>query len=61
MQILHQGRGSHFDPRLLDSFTDIAEELYRQIAGRDDPGLCQEVDAAIERYFRVELDTPKTR
>lgn len=61
MQILHQGRGSHFDPRLLDSFTDIAEGLYRHIAGRDDPGLRQEVDAAIERYFRVELDTPETR
>jgi HD-GYP domain-containing protein (c-di-GMP phosphodiesterase class II) len=53
MQILHQGRGSHFDPRLLDSFTAIAGDLYRHLAGRDDPGLRQEVDATIERYFHV--------
>jgi HD-GYP domain-containing protein (c-di-GMP phosphodiesterase class II) len=61
MQILHEGRGSHFDPRLLDSFTDIAEGLYRQLAGRDDPGLRRELDATIERYFSVEQDTPESR
>jgi HD-GYP domain-containing protein (c-di-GMP phosphodiesterase class II) len=61
MQILHEGRGSHFDPNLLDSFTDIAEGLYRHLAGRDDPGLRQEVEATIERYFKVEPDTSPTR
>ena len=60
MQILHEGRGTHFDPRLLDSFTEIAEGLYGHLAGRDDPGLRQEVDAAIERYFSVDLDMSPT-
>ena len=60
MQILHEGRGSHFDPRLLDRFSDIAEGLYRRLAGRDDSGLRQEVDATIERYFSVDLDVSPT-
>ena len=60
MQILHQGRGSHFDPRLLDSFTGIAGELYRHLAGRDDPGLRREVDATIARYFKVGPDASPT-
>ena len=47
--------------RMLDSFTDIAEGLYRHLAGRDDPGLRQEVDATIERYFKVEPEASPTR
>ena len=60
MQILHEGRGTHFDPRLLDSFTEIAKGLYGHLVGRDDPGLRQEVDVTIQRYFSVDLDVSPT-
>jgi HD-GYP domain-containing protein (c-di-GMP phosphodiesterase class II) len=38
MRILDKGRGSHFDPEILDAFARIAPGLYDAYAGRDDSG-----------------------
>jgi HD-GYP domain-containing protein (c-di-GMP phosphodiesterase class II) len=51
MSILHQGRGTHFDPKIVDAFAAIAPELYRSCAGRDDQGVRDELKAVIARYF----------
>jgi HD-GYP domain-containing protein (c-di-GMP phosphodiesterase class II) len=51
MSILHQGRGSHFDPKIVDAFALIAPALYRSCAGRDDQGLRDELKAVIAQYF----------
>jgi HD-GYP domain-containing protein (c-di-GMP phosphodiesterase class II) len=49
--VLQQGRCSHFDPIILDAFMVIAQDLYRTYAGRDDPGLRDELRAVITTYF----------
>jgi len=33
LEILREGRGTHFDPAVLDAFTRIAADLHRDIAG----------------------------
>lgn len=54
MQILEQGRGSHFDPELLDAFAPIAGPLYDEWAGRDDDGPGRELEAITDRYFSTD-------
>lgn len=54
MSILRQGLGSHFDPEVLGIFEDIAPELYRVYARRDDQELRTELQAVISRYFSRE-------
>ena len=49
--LLEQGRGSHFDPAVLDVFTSLAGSLYQRYAGRDDQGLRDELQAVIARIF----------
>jgi HD-GYP domain-containing protein (c-di-GMP phosphodiesterase class II) len=51
MQILHQERGVHFDPTLLDAFAGIAAELHRKYAGGEEGDLRQELVAMVGRYF----------
>ncbi len=51
MEILAQGRASHFDPRLLTAFTAISADLYQSYAGRDDQGLRDELKSVIAQYF----------
>ena len=51
LAILHKGRGSHFDPALLDAFVPLAQELYAAYAMRDDQGLRDELKALITRIF----------
>jgi HD-GYP domain-containing protein (c-di-GMP phosphodiesterase class II) len=57
MDILEEGRGSHFDPALLDCFKAIAAELYNQYAGRDDPQLREELRSKVRYFFVGGLDT----
>lgn len=57
MAILEEGRGSHFDPELLDRFAGIAPQLYAQYAGRDDPQLREELRSIVRRFFVGGLDT----
>ena len=47
MEILEQGRGTHFDPALLDAFGTIARTLYEKYAGH----VRQELVSLIEKYF----------
>jgi HD-GYP domain-containing protein (c-di-GMP phosphodiesterase class II) len=51
MQILHQERGVHFDPTLLDAFAGIAAELHRKYASGEEGELRQELVAMVGRYF----------
>jgi HD-GYP domain-containing protein (c-di-GMP phosphodiesterase class II) len=57
MQILHQGRGVHFDPGLLDAFAGIAAELYKKYAGSEEGDLRQELVAVVGRYFSAGMES----
>lgn len=57
MQILEQGRGTHFDPRMLDLFATVAEDLYQRYGGREDEKLQQELDRIVRRYFAAGLES----
>ena len=55
MQILDEGRGSHFDPDLLDLFAGLAEDLYERYGGREDEQLHQELNHFVQQYFTAGL------
>jgi HD-GYP domain-containing protein (c-di-GMP phosphodiesterase class II) len=57
MKILEAGRGTHFDPRLLDLFDGIARSLYDRYSGRDDDGLRGELRAVVDHFFVGGLQT----
>jgi HD-GYP domain-containing protein (c-di-GMP phosphodiesterase class II) len=57
MQILHQRRGIHFDPELLDAFTGIAAELHEKYAGGEEGDLRQELVAMVGRYFSAGMES----
>ena len=57
MQILHQGRGVHFDPELLDAFAGIAAELHEKYAGGEEGNLRQELVAIVGRYFSAGMES----
>jgi HD-GYP domain-containing protein (c-di-GMP phosphodiesterase class II) len=54
MEVLEAGRGTHFDPLLLDTFTAIARPLYDEFAGQDIEKPRHELLALVERYFKQE-------
>ena len=54
MEILNQGRGTHFDPALLDSFNDIAQSLYVQFAEGANEVLFKKMESIILKYFSKE-------
>ena len=51
LALLERGRGSHFDPALLDAFLALAPELYRRFANLDEAPR-REARALVARYFR---------
>jgi HD-GYP domain-containing protein (c-di-GMP phosphodiesterase class II) len=51
MEILEQGRGSHFDPQVLDAFNTVARELYDRYGGHEGDDLRRELVALVERCF----------
>lgn len=51
MRILQEGRGSHFDPRLLDVFAGIASELYTTINGQEDQAVEEMMMALVHQAF----------
>jgi len=57
MLILRKGRGTHFDPALLDIFAGLAGDLHARYASREDPGLRAELNRIVQRYFTAGLDT----
>ncbi len=59
MEILKQGKGSHFDPELLDKFMNIARDLYDKFSGREDEQLKDQLHTLTNRYFQSGIDTLK--
>ena len=57
LQILSQGRGVHFDPELLDAFSDIAAEVYQKYAGAKEEDLRQELVAIVSQYFSAGMES----
>jgi HD-GYP domain-containing protein (c-di-GMP phosphodiesterase class II) len=57
MKILYQGRGSHFDPALLDAFAGIGRELYDNYAGHEGNDLRQILVAVVDKYFSAGMDS----
>ena len=51
MVILERGRGTHFDPAILDVFRGIAAELHRKVSARDDVALRRIVRSRVAKYF----------
>jgi len=54
MDILEEGRRTHFDPGVLDAFTSIAPGLHAELAGREDQGLKDALEVVIQRYFSAD-------
>ncbi len=57
LKILEQGRGVHFDPKLLDVFAVIAPGLYEKYAGREGSGLREELVSVVDRYFSAGVES----
>ncbi len=51
MAILEDSRGNHFDSALLDTFQEVAAELYEKYAGRDDEGVERDMNEVVSRHF----------
>ena len=51
MDIIRAGRGSHFDPSLVDVFESMARSIYEDYAGKEDEQLSEELKIIIEKYF----------
>ena len=56
LKLLEQGRGSQFDPRLLDGFAGIAFDLYAEFANQEGEGPRQAVQRMVGRYFKQDLE-----
>jgi HD-GYP domain-containing protein (c-di-GMP phosphodiesterase class II) len=54
ISILEKGRGSHFDPHLLDLFKGIAKPLFEDFGNRDDDRPRVELRSLIDRYFKTD-------
>ena len=51
VEILREGRGTHFDPALVNLFVAIAQPLYDLLSGKDDAVPREELGGIIEEYF----------
>jgi putative nucleotidyltransferase with HDIG domain len=51
MRHLEEGRGSHFDPDVLNAFESIAPELFRTSSGADELQLTRILDRLMVHYF----------
>jgi HD-GYP domain-containing protein (c-di-GMP phosphodiesterase class II) len=51
IEILRQGRGTHFDPIRLDYFLEVAPPLYERLAGHEDDSVRDELKEIVETYF----------
>lgn len=52
---LSRGRGSHFEPALLDCFNGIAVDLYEAYGDADGEAARRELNRLLDRYFRSSL------
>jgi HD-GYP domain-containing protein (c-di-GMP phosphodiesterase class II) len=51
LAIMKEGRGSHFDPNLLDKFFELAPDLYQQIATAEYANLQRMLSSVVQKYF----------
>lgn len=56
MEILKDGRGTHFAPDILDAFIKIAEPLYKEFAGREDDALKDQLREITQHYFSKDVE-----
>ena len=56
LDALRRGRGSHFDPELLDVFETIAPALFDRVARREPAALDTDLQQVVGRYFAVGLE-----
>jgi putative nucleotidyltransferase with HDIG domain len=56
MALLGEGRGTHFDPQVLDAFAAMAGELHQDLAEKDTAALRRDLRAVVDRYFSGGLD-----
>jgi HD-GYP domain-containing protein (c-di-GMP phosphodiesterase class II) len=56
MEILERGRGTHFDPTMLDTFGEIARDLYDEFAGVEGEHPKRVLEAMTRKYFHESLD-----
>ena len=49
--IMRRGRGSHFDPQLLDAFDAIAPELYSEIGNAEDAAVYEALRRLVNKYY----------
>ncbi len=57
MAILDEGRNTHFDPDLLETFKEIAPALHKEYCGREDDGLHKELDDILQHYFATDVQS----
>lgn len=55
MAILDSGKGSHFDPSLVDVFSGIARDLFDTYSGKDDQKSKDRLESMTEEYFKREV------
>lgn len=51
IDILIEGKGTHFDPHLIDGFLNISQNLYDQIANCEENRAQQILDELLNKYF----------
>ena len=51
LQILEQGRNTHFDPNILDCFSRIANDLYSEFSNCDASHLQKVLQQITHQYF----------
>jgi HD-GYP domain-containing protein (c-di-GMP phosphodiesterase class II) len=56
MEIMEEGRGSHFDPHILDVFSRLAKPLYDRFGGKEEI-FREELGEIITKYFREGIDS----
>ena len=56
IQILEEGRGSHFDPVIIDAFKKIAKPLYDNFADKDEVA-AKELDVIVRQYFTESMES----
>ncbi len=55
LELLEEGRGSQFDPEILDTFRGIARGLYDEFAATDRETLRLALEAVAMRYFNADI------
>lgn len=53
LRILQEGRGSHFDPRVLDAFVPLATALRLQLDGQDEDAVKALMETKVLRHFDI--------